>query len=165
MKREETTEMTVVTVFKIVKSALLGFVILIGVLGLAFAIFLYTNALPATSIDLASVAKDTTFYVGADESQSGKGSTISIRAVGQVDESTTGLLVTYPNDTLVAIRGSLVEGRIDQLWVNDFYNRRVKITFLHKGAQHGHLRLQVHFSYPPTDWGYRQTSLGWVKAN
>ncbi|GAB4042862.1 hypothetical protein [Spirosoma jeollabukense] len=164
MKREETTETTIQTIFKVAKSALLGFIVLIGVLGLAFATFLYTNGLPDITIDLASVARDTTFYVGASQSQSGEGSTISVRAVGQVDDATTGLLVTYPNDTLVAVRGSLVKGQIDQLWVNDFYDRRAKVTFLHKAAQHGHLRLQIHFSYPPTDWGFRQTNLGWIKA-
>lgn len=150
-----------------IKSALLAFTVLIGVLGLAFAIFLYANAIPATSIELASVAKDTSFYVGANRSQRGQGSTISIRAVGQLDDSTAYVLVTYPDnsdDTLVPIRGSLKKGRIDQLWVSDFYNRRAKITFLHKSVQHGHLRLQVNFSYPPTSWGYQQTDRGWVKA-
>lgn len=150
-----------------IKSTLLAFTVLISVLGLAFAVFLYANAIPATSIELASVAKDTSFYVGANHSQRGEGSTISIRVVGQLDDSTANILVTYPDNidaTLVPIRASVEKDQIDQLWVSDFYNRRAKITFLHKSVQHGHLRLQVHFSYPPTSWGYRQTNRGWVKA-
>ncbi|ADB42554.1 hypothetical protein [Spirosoma linguale] len=164
MKSEETIETFGQTVLKIILSALLGFSILIGVFGFAFAIFLYANALPDTSIELASVARDTTFYVGADQSQRGEGSTLSIRAVGQVDDSTATILVVYPNHPLVAIKGSLMPGLIDQLWVNDFYDRRAKITFLHKTVQHGRLRLQVHFAYPPASWGYQQTNRGWIKA-
>ena len=161
MNSEETSAQTFL---RMIKRAFLAFAMLFGVLGVAFVIFLYSHSIPTTTIDLVTVARDTTFFVGAARSQRGEGNTVSIRAVGQVDDSTAGILVTYPNDTQVAIKGSLMDGRIDQLWVGNFYDRRAKITFLHNAVQHGHLRLQVHFSYPPASWGYRPTNQGWVKA-
>lgn len=160
---EEAPETATQTVIKLIISALSGLTILIGILTIAFAIYLYANALPETSVELNSVAKDTTFYAGADQSQSGEGSTVSIRAVGQVDDSTASVLVAYPNHSLVAIDGSLTKGKVDQVWVSDFYDRRAKITFHHKTVQRGNLRLQVHFSHPPASWGYQQTDRGWRK--
>lgn len=165
MKREEAIETPAKTILKMGKSALTALAILVGILGLAFTLFLHTHSVPDANTDLASVARDTTFYAGAAQSQRGEGSTISVRAVGQVDDSTAYLLVTYANDSLVAIKGPLRKGQIDQLWVSDFYDRRAKITFLHNSVQHGHLHLHVHFSYPPASWEYKQTNRGWVKAN
>ncbi|MCX6217920.1 hypothetical protein [Spirosoma sp.] len=161
--REDAPETATQTVTKLVISALLGLTLLIGILTAVFAIYLYANALPETSVELTSVARDTTFYAGANQSQSGEGSIVAVRAVGQVDDSTASVLVTYPNDSSIAINGSIMKGKVDQVWVSDFYDRRAKIMFRHKTVQRGNLRILVHFSHPPASWGYQQTDQGWRK--
>ena len=156
MQKSTALESPFKTAIKVIGSALLGFLILAGLLTFVFAVIVYTGMIPETDLNITNVASDSVFYAGKEKSKDRMGGYLSIRARGTLDDSTARILVQYPEYAATVLTCKLPRGKFDQVWFEDYYDSRAKITFYHTTVNQGNLRLQIVFSTPPSDWNYKK---------
>lgn len=157
------TETPIQTVGKTAISVLRALLIVIGLGIMALVILWYFNHIPDTDIELTSVARDTTFYVGRTESDGSGSGYISMLTTGKLDDSTASILIEYTKPPATAGELHLSNGKINQIYNGDFYDDKAKVTYLHRRVRQGNLRLQLVFSLPPDNWGYKLKSGHWTR--
>lgn len=140
------------TAIRTVGTALLAFLLLIGTLILLFVLHVYLSRIPETDLTMTRVAVDSVFYAGKDKSHDRTGGYMSVRASGDLNDSTAVVSVQYPGFDQTPLTCKLPKGKFDQVWFGDYYDSRAKIIYRHGTVSRGQLRLQIIFSYPPPDW-------------
>ncbi|MCX6217143.1 hypothetical protein [Spirosoma sp.] len=124
-------ETSIQTIVKLIRSALLAFAVLIGMMALAFAIFFYAYSIPSTDFDLTNVDKDTTFYVRTQRSNGEGTGRLAMLASGAPNDSTASISTKYANPAVLMGETHLPKGKINQLYQRDFYNSRDKVNYHH----------------------------------
>ncbi|CAN5650437.1 hypothetical protein BH09BAC4_BH09BAC4_03440 [soil metagenome] len=158
------TETPIQTAGKTAIGALRALLILIGVAIMALAVVWFFHHVPDTDMELTSVSRDTTFYIGRAESNGGRGGYISLLATGELDDSTASILIDYTKPPAGVGELQLSRGKINQLYTSDFYDAKARVTYRHGRVKQGNLRLQIVFSLPPGKWGYTLKNGHWTRA-
>ncbi|GAB4033734.1 hypothetical protein [Spirosoma jeollabukense] len=158
------TEPPIQTAGKMAISALRALLILVVVAIMALTVVLFFHHVPDTDMELTSVARDTTFYVGRAESDGGRMGYISLLATGELDDSTASILIDCTKPPARAGELQPSGGEINQLYTSDFYDAKARVTYRHGRVKQGNLRLQIVFSLPPDKWGYILKNRYWTRA-
>jgi hypothetical protein len=150
--QENKTESPLITAGKTVGMALLAFFLVIVTLILLVGIYLFASQTPNADLSMGRVGVDSTFYVGKRKSENRIGGYMSIRASGDLNDSTAVVSVQYPGFDQTSLICKLPKGKFDQVWFGDYYDSRAQISYRHGRVSRGQLRLQIIFSHPPPDW-------------
>jgi hypothetical protein len=140
------------------------FMLVIGGVILTLILYDYLIRVPTTDIDLLHIDRDTTFYIGRSGNNEVLGGQLSVRATGELDDSTALINIEYTSPGMVNIvrQIKLYGGVVETMATGDFYDQRAKVTYRHGGVKNGRLRLRAIFGFPPEDWAYKLKDDRWA---
>lgn len=156
--------------FDIFIKGVVSIIVIVSVLLIGLFIYGYFNQIPTTDLHLSHVDRDTTFYIGklaSKASSDDMGRQLSVWVTGYVNDSGAVVKYFYPPDSNSHARLIVLpKGRVDTMVTGDYYDRRARITYLHKRVRDGQLRIRAVFSYPPEEWPFRwKDTGGWERIN
>ncbi|GAB3800166.1 hypothetical protein GCM10028819_24950 [Spirosoma humi] len=127
----------------------LSVMLLLCIAAILFFVFFDKPPLSIT-FQVVHISSDTTFRNSVWDVSDEYGRNISLRAIGEIDDSTE-IFLKDDNHSDQFLKVQLPRGKFDTTWTGDYYNKQANVVFRHKKATKGSLKIIFRYLTPDGD--------------